>query len=118
MTTLFIYGLSLIGHLSFYFYFINNFKRDKKPLERRTASSIKVENKDNLIFKILKNNVVDDKFFLLKKNLIQLEFISEFEMYLEEKTLKKCSLGFLQQFKTIKTEAQLSALKTTNRLNS
>ncbi|WP_179337149.1 hypothetical protein [Winogradskyella ludwigii] len=118
MTTVFIYGLSLIGHLGFYFYFINNFKRDEKPLERRTVSSRKVENKDNLISKSLKNNAVDDKVFLLNKNLKQLELISEFEMYLEQKTPKKASLEFLEQFKTIKTEAQLSALKTTNKLNS
>ena len=39
-------------------------------------------------------------------------------MYLEQKTPKKASLEFLEQFKTIKTEAQLSALKTTNKLNS
>lgn len=117
MTTVFIYGLSLIGHLSFYFCFVNNFKRDEKPLEKKTVSKIEVETNDNLISKNSKNKVVEDKLCLLNKNLRQLEFISEFEMYLEEKTLKNCSLEFLQQFKTIKIEAQLSALKTTKKLN-
>ena len=118
MITLFIYGTLLLGHLSVYFYFRNNFKTSLIPLERRTVKNTQLETKNSFSSKNLKNNAIDNKLVLLNRNLRQLEFISEFEMYLEEKALKNCSLEFLQEFSKIKIEAQLSTLKTTQMLNS
>ena len=118
MTTLLIYATLILGHLCVYFYFRNNFKSYLNPNERRTLKNTQLETKENLSSQNLKNNAVDNKLVLLNKSLRQLEFISEFEMYLEEKTLKNCSLEFLQEFSRIKIEAQLSTLKTTNMLNS
>lgn len=112
MTTLFIYVIFFLGHLSVFFYFKNTFKRNLKPWECRTARKPKLETKNS------NENTIDNKLFLLNKNLRQLEFIAEFELYLEDKTLESCSLEFLQEFNQIKLEAQLSTLKTTSMLNS
>lgn len=118
MTTLLIYGTLLIGHLSVYFYFRNNFKSCLNLSQRRTKTQTQLDTKDNLSSKNLKNNAVDNKLVLLNKSLKQLEFISEFEMYLEEKTLKNFSLEFLQEFNKIKIEAQLSTLKTADMITN
>ncbi|NRD21854.1 hypothetical protein HNV10_01285 [Winogradskyella litoriviva] len=118
MTTLLIYGTLLIGHLSVYFYFRNNFKSCLILSQRKAKKHSHIETKDNLNSKNLKNNAVDNKLVLLNKSLRQLEFISEFEMYLEEKTLKNFSLEFLQEFNKIKIEAQLSTLKTADMITN
>ncbi|WP_340154391.1 hypothetical protein [uncultured Winogradskyella sp.] len=118
MTTLLIYGTLFLGHLCVYFYFRNSFKSYLNPSERNTEKQARLESNNNFSSQNLKNNAVDNKLVLLNKSLRQLEFISEFEMYLEEKTLENCSLEFLQEFSRIKIEAQLSTLKTTNMLNS
>ena len=63
------------------------------------------------------NKVEDNNYAILNKSLKHLEFISQFEMYLDEKHYKNFSIEFLQEFKKIKQEAQLTTLKTTNKLN-
>lgn len=53
----------------------------------------------------------------LNKSLRHLEFISEFELYLENKNYKKFPIEFLQEFEKIKIEAQLSTLNNAQQLN-
>ncbi|WP_299102213.1 hypothetical protein [uncultured Winogradskyella sp.] len=118
MTTLLIYGTLLLGHLCVYFYFRNNFKSFLNSSSKETLKIEKPKSPEYFRSKNQSTNAVDNTFVLLNKSLRQLEFISEFEMYLEENTLKNYSLEFLQEFSKIKMEAQLSTLKTTNLINS
>ncbi|WP_407556582.1 hypothetical protein [Winogradskyella sp. 4-2091] len=118
MTTLLIYGTLLLGHLCVYFYFRNNFKSFLNSSSKETLKIEKPKSSEYLRSENQSTNAVDNTFVLLNKSLRQLEFISEFEMYLEENTLKNYSLEFLQEFSKIKMEAQLSTLKTTNLINS
>lgn len=67
--------------------------------------------------KAITNKVEDNNHVILNKSLKNLEFISQFEMYLEEKNYKNFSIEFLQEFQKIKREAQLATLKTTSKLN-
>lgn len=53
---------------------------------------------------------------LLNKSLKHLEFISNFEIYLERATHKNFSIEFLQEFEKIKSHAQKITLKTVNEL--
>tara|TARA_R110002049_G_scaffold260127_1_gene435970 strand:- start:1085 stop:1417 length:333 start_codon:yes stop_codon:yes gene_type:complete len=110
MSTLFIYTVFLLGHLSIYFYFKNNLSIYTNVLENANISSPKLRllKTDNSIK--LTNSIVNEKKMLLQQNLRQLEFINEFEMYLDEKSLKNFSIEFLQEFEQIKIEAQLSTL--------
>lgn len=118
MSTLFIYTVFLLGHLSIYFYFKNNLSIYTNVLENANISSPKLRllKTDNSIK--LTNSIVNEKKMLLQQNPRQLEFINEFEMYLDEKSLKNFSIEFLQEFEQIKIEAQLSILKTTSQLNN
>ncbi|MBC3845386.1 hypothetical protein H8K90_03250 [Winogradskyella echinorum] len=118
MNTLFIYIIFFLGHVAVYFYYRNSFinTTDASKNTKTKNSHLSVTDAKNSIKKA--NSIVDNKQMLLQKNLKQLEFISEFEMYLEEKTLKNFSIEFLQEFEQIKIEAQLSTLKTTNQLNN
>lgn len=47
----------------------------------------------------------------LKSSLKHLEFISFFEMHLEEREKSSCSWHFLKAFQDIKQEAQMNVLK-------
>jgi hypothetical protein len=67
---------------------------------------------------ILTNKLKDNNNIILNKSLKHLEFISEFEMYLEDKNYKMFPIEFLQEFEKIKLDAQLTTLKTTKRLNA
>lgn len=118
MSTLFISAILLLGHLSFYFYFKNDFNRCFTLLgHQKNVKGQSIQN-ENVVVSKLTNNILENKKILLHKSLRQLEFISEFEMYLEKNTIKNFSLEFLQEFEQIKIEAQLSTLKTTSQLNS
>ena len=117
MSTIFIYTLFLLGHLCVYFYFKNSLILSSNVLENTNKSHpqltlLEINHSDKLI-----NSITNNKKMLLQKNLRQLEFINEFEMYLEEKTLKNMSIEFLQEFERLKIEAQLSTLKATSQLN-
>ena len=54
--------------------------------------------------------------FILKKSLLQLEFISIFEAYLEDESFQDTSLEFLHEFEEIKRQAQINTLRFTNKL--
>ncbi|MUU78706.1 hypothetical protein [Winogradskyella endarachnes] len=113
MTTLFVLTIFFLGHLCVFFCFKSSIQKQKITndyLNRKELTKNRISE--------LENTAIDNKRLLLNKNLKQLEFISEFEMYLEDKTLEKCSLEFLQEFNKIKLEAQLSTLKATNLLSS
>lgn len=52
----------------------------------------------------------------LHRNLKHLEFMNEFESYLESNKESNLSIEFLQEFEAIKRETQLAVLKSTDRL--
>lgn len=118
MSTLFIYAILLIGHLNVYFYFKHTIKSYSNISGNNNIQKPQIVLEERVTSLNLTKNILNNKQMLLNKNLRQLEFIFEFEMYLEEKTLKNLSLEFLQEFEKIKTEAQLSTLKTTSQLNN
>lgn len=118
MSTLFIYTVFLLGHLSVYFYFKNNLSLSSNVLENTNKSHSKLTLVETDHSQKVTNSISNNKKMLLQKNLRQLEFINEFEMYLEEKTLNNFSIEFLQEFEQIKIEAQLSTLKATSQLNN
>ncbi len=64
----------------------------------------------------ISNDVIENNHVILNKSLMHLEFISRFEMYLEDKNYKMFPIEFLQEFEKIKIEAQLKTLKSTNRM--
>ena len=55
---------------------------------------------------------------ILNKSLQHLDFISNFERYLEDKNYKNFSIEFLQELDRVKVEAQLSTLKMSEQLNN
>ncbi|WP_405575286.1 hypothetical protein [Winogradskyella sp. Asnod2-B02-A] len=118
MSTLFIYTVFLLGHLSVYFYFKNNLSLSSNVLENTNKSHSKLTLVETDHSQKVTNSISNNNKMLLQKNLRQLEFINEFEMYLEEKTLNNFSIEFLQEFEQIKIEAQLSTLKATSQLNN
>ena len=126
MNILLTYAMLLTGHLSVYFYFKNNFKylkflnfnRSFNTTEDRYIEKPKLQLKEKENTVDLTDNFEHKKHVLLNKSLKHLEFIAEFEMYLDQKTLKNFSVEFLQEFEKIKIEAQLSALKNTTQLTT
>lgn len=74
--------------------------------------------KSNLENRIITSDVESNSSFILSKSLKHLEYISEFEMYLERKNYKSLPLDFLQEFESLKTEAKISLLKTASQLNN
>ncbi|WP_299120340.1 hypothetical protein [uncultured Winogradskyella sp.] len=123
MNALFMYVILLLGHLCVYFYFKNNLRFLSVSNDSYTVKDIYIEKlplkqKQDLETVSLTKKMEDNKHILLNKSLRHLEFIAEFEMYLERKTSKNFSAEFLQEFEQIKIEAQLTALKTTNQLNT
>ena len=117
MSTIFIYTLFLLGHLCVYFYFKNSLTLCSNVLENTNRispqlPSLEAHNSQKVI-----GSIESNKKMLLQKSLRQLEFINEFEMYLDEKSLNNFSIEFLQEFEQIKIEAQLSTLKATSQLN-
>lgn len=69
------------------------------------------------VIKVDKEQACTD-YLLLDKSLKHLEFIAQFESYLESKNSEKFSLEFLQEFENIKREAQITTIRTTQQLNS
>lgn len=67
--------------------------------------------------KTLNIKFLDNDNITLNKNLKHLEFISQFEMYLEERNYKNFSIEFLQAFEKMKYNVQLTTLKATEQLN-
>ncbi|WP_282030447.1 hypothetical protein [Winogradskyella eximia] len=118
MSTLFIYTIFLLGHLSVYFYFKNNLSLSSNVLEYNNKSNPQLTIVETNHSQKVTNSIANNKKMLLQKNLRQLEFINEFEMYLDEKSLNNFSIEFLQEFEQIKIEAQLSTLKATSQLNN
>ena len=120
MTTLFTYAILFLGHLCVYLCFKNSaqvsisksyFSTSKRVLNQKLVACYQKCEK-------LKPSSTIDENMLLNKSLKHLEFISEFEMYLEQRTLAYFSKEFLQEFEQIKRNAQLSTLKMTNQLNT
>jgi hypothetical protein len=114
----------ILTYLSFYFFTKNNIKsfkflnfNDHFSLQKGSNLKSKFDLKRNVDEIILAKNTNCNKHFLLNKSLKQLEFIADFEKYLDEKTLENLSIEFLQEFEQIKIEAQLITLKVTNQLN-
>lgn len=95
-------------------YHTQNYLGVKKATDLK-VQKIEIENATRS--KTMTNKVEDNNYAILNKSLKHLEFISQFEMYLEEKHYKNFSIEFLQEFEKIKREAQLTTLKTTNKLN-
>jgi len=85
------YIMLFLGHLCVCFYF-NKDIQFKKP---------KLQSKQKPNTLVVPDNIEHNKHFLLSKNLKHLELIANFEMYLEQKTLKDFSLEFLQEFEQI-----------------
>jgi len=107
MNILLIFITSLLGHLCIYFCFKKN-----------TDTVKETENENSKLKEIhkaltLTNNTEDNKHILLNRSLKHLEFIAQFEMYLEQKSIKNFSEEFTQEFKKIKLEAQIKTIKTT-----
>lgn len=126
MKYLFIFFVFTLSQLSLYFYLkgrLYNFKfinlNDYNYLFQKNKKA-KVKSKlDHKLFIEEKNQdlAIKDQ-VLLNKSLRHLEFISEFELYLEDKNYKKFPIEFLQEFEKIKIEAQLSTLYKAKQLSN
>jgi hypothetical protein len=98
--------------------FIENFTQNYSIDKKSTKVKIqKIEAQKKIKPKTITYEVEDNNHVILNKTLRHLEFISQFEMYLEEKHYKNFSIEFLQEFEKIKHEAQITTIKTTNKLN-
>ncbi|MEF3077825.1 hypothetical protein [Winogradskyella poriferorum] len=95
-------------------YYSNNNLKEKQSEAIKLQSAESIKQNDTTV---LPKKVDNTNHLVLNKSLRHLEFISQFEMYLEDKNYKSFSIEFLQEFEKLKIEAQLTTLKTTNRLN-
>ena len=126
MNTLFIYIIILLVHLNIYLFLkhnIENLSLFNYPNYNSVIENEVIEKDLNIpmepiFLESLTNDFDENKQIILKKSLMHLEFISTFEMYLEDKNYKKFPIEFLQEFEKIKIEAQLSALKSTSQLTN
>lgn len=126
MNILLAYFILSLAQLSIYFYLKNNIKNLQffdysdysSPLENEVIEKSNTIPQKNSVADKFTNNIEEHKLTLLNKSLKHLEFISEFEMYLEDKNYKNFPIEFLQEFEKIKIEAQLSALKSTSQLTN
>lgn len=126
MNTLIIYFILCLAQLSIYFFLKNNIKNLKffnygnysKLINNEVAEPTEASKTEINRPAILPNKVKNNDYIILNKSLKHLEFISRFEMYLEDESYKNFPIEFLQEFEKIKLEAQLSALKTTTKLNT
>lgn len=125
MNSILIFLILALAQLSVYFYlknnitdlrFVNNLKATEvsKTIEPITKPSLKPTTQ--VTKRVITNDLDASKRMLLNKSLRHLEFISEFEMYLEDKNYKNFPIEFLQEFEKIKIEAQLSTLQNTHQL--
>jgi len=126
MNALNIYFIILLVQLSILLYLKSNMEYFKVLSTTNYFNFIAKEDVENSHILPIKTNDVEtltinideNEQLILSKSLRHLEFISTFEMYLEDKNSKNFPLEFLQEFEKIKIEAQLSALKTTNQLSN
>lgn len=125
MTLLLILILALI-QFSLYHYLKNstnqlrfmNYKRPVESIRQQEMSTVCTPKpKEVSIQNVVTSDDEERNHMLLNKRLRHLEFISEFEMYLDDKNYKNFSIAFLQELKNIKIEAQLSACKATTMLS-
>lgn len=95
-------------------YCVKNYLNVKQSIfaDAQKIKDAKITEPKNLTVKI-----VDNDHFELNKNLKHLEFISQFEMYLEERNYKNFSIEFLQAFEKMKHNVQLTTLKATKQLD-
>jgi len=100
-------NLKFSHYLEHFRIFQDNDRADNIPEPEQTCIATKLTNQLDLNEEII-----------LNKSLKHLEFISKFEMYLEEKNFHKFPIEFLQEFDKIKIEAQLTTLKTTSQLTN
>lgn len=126
MNILSIYLILLLTQVSIYFYFKNNIENIKfykysvfaNPTQNEVLDKKEMPQVEKFKPVNLTNKIEDNNYAILNKSLRHLEFISQFEMYLEDKNYKMFPIEFLQEFEKIKLEAQITTLKTTNRLNT
>lgn len=125
MNSIFLFLILTLAQLSLYFYLkdnIHNFsyiyyiKISDPQLSEEIISNSAVKPINEKAKKVVTLNLEESKHIILNKKLRHLEFISEFEMYLEDKNYKMFPIEFLQEFEKIKKEAQLSLLQSTNQL--
>lgn len=124
MNILFTYFTLTVTQISIYLYLKSSLKNlilGYKESDAITTKNHAVKKQEVSIEEITNSNVLSSHVgeschVTLNKSLRHLEFISTFEMYLENKNHKNFSVEFLQEFEKIKHEAQLTTLKSTNRL--
>lgn len=98
--------------------FLEHYTQNYLGIKKATDVKVqKIEIENVTRSKTMTNKVEDNDYAILNKSLRHLEFITQFEMYLEDKNYKNFSTEFLQEFEKIKIEAQLTTLKTTSKLN-
>lgn len=114
--SIFFYLKSTINNLKFLSY-ADYFKPVKIEVIEDVEEKVS-EPKEIFIEKTIINNTEIKDQMILNKSLKHLDFISSFEMYLEDKNYKKFPIEFLQEFEKIKAEAQLSTLKISDQLNN
>ncbi len=73
--------------------------------------------KTNEKAKTLVSEIDEDSSIIFDKKLKHLDFISQFEMYLDGKNSSSFSVEFLQEFEKIKLETQRTTLEMVNVLN-
>lgn len=73
--------------------------------------------KPNEKTKTLVSEIDEDSSIIFDKKLKHLDFISQFEMYLDGKNCNSFSVEFLQEFEKIKLETQRTTLEMVNVLN-
>lgn len=126
MNTVHLFIIILLSQLSIYFYLKNNiknlrlfnFKDYNSPLPNEVIKKTKLQSKESLSSNKLIKSMEENEHILLNKSLRHLEYISEFEMYLDDKNHENFPVEFLQEFEKIKIEAQLIVLKSTSQLTN
>jgi len=129
MTLIIAYVALILAQISIYFYLKNDLRSiaflgkinqlmsfESTKDQEETLKAVKIEKAVPLI-KVSKKEACTDQ-LLLDKSLKHLEFIAQFESYLESKHSEKFSLEFLQEFESIKREAQINTIRTSQQLNS
>jgi hypothetical protein len=124
MNLVFTYSILAVAQISIYFYLKNSIKNlnflqyiGYSKSTKNKGAQITEQPINNLPEPVKSANDSKSKTqIVLNKSLAHLEFISQFEMYLEDKNHKNFSIEFLQEFEKIKIEAQLNILNITTSL--
>ncbi len=129
MTLIISYLALVISQISIFFYLkndlnsivfinkVNKFVGFDSSIEQKAIDASNPTEKEVPVITIPKAQACAD-LLLLDKSLKHLEFIAQFECYLEKKNSEKFSAEFLQEFENIKREAQIDTIKTTQQLSS